>query len=1593
MDLFVGTYGAGGRTNLFYLNDGSGKLVDQGEVGPGATGAGGATYAATSADWNGDGKMDLFVGNSNGHTNELYYQNATTGVLEPVVCATGVECPTEAATATSDATATSSLHSVAGDFNGDGHTDLYVGTTSTALGSPGPARPNLFYLNDGAGNLVRSSVAGTIGDVVYIGHDNGALAAGDFNGDGCTDLYVGAAAPSTTHTAQSLMFISSCSGVGAARTCTHVLNAQADGPGGATSATSSDRTADVGDFDGDGNLDLFVATRVATVTQLGVTPDNRNQLWLGDGAGGFTRNTLASGPGGAPSAELATFGSAVGDLNADGADDVLAANGQGGANTLYLSDGKGGFTISLDGAGGADTVQRALGAVSSDWNGDGLADVFTADRGSNNALYLSGVCAAGFQNVRGARGQCTTCAAATLYRDDTMTDATCEECAAGSLSSKEPLLSCGGATGGARTGCALLCEPQQYRALGMADCAVVQPGQVCVAADGSSTCANGNTNISICSAGSQCPGGSQSSEICAEGNYQNNAGQSDCIHCPGGAACPDPSQAPQTCAAGTVSVARSTSCRACEVGKYQNNFAQSECLPCPSGYAAANSTNGTVLSGAVKCAAVSKPGYYAEAGLGIACPAGKFQDQGAAIECKECLPQTFTATSGQASCLACPEGEHTPGLSEGVAWKGKPACQNPGATRYLHRLPDIEVLGTNVANYNPKQCPSITNDNEAACGEGKYKPMDGFWRDGLKPAVTVDSDVEENNGVLWQTQGEKAIADENTKFYSCEVRSACWSPGAAELKCATGHYGVLCARCASNFWKQADNTCGVCPEQPKWPQILGSILGVMAFCTGVWLWLLSPLCPKSINRLFEKFGWVYSDAIRPKVKLVVNFYQVVVLIGTVYDVSLPADYVDFLANFKVFTMDIFQMFQLQCVVKFSFHKVLVAASAVGLVIVFLAVVLEIMAGACDKLADKCNMTSCVGSSLVNGVSKALFIVLYFFYPGISNVFFRTFNCKSIDNESYLVTDVAINCEDADHIEMERLAAACIVFWGVGVPLLFVVALFPSRHNIKNRNYTPNCERLSFFFMDYKAKYWYFEAVECAKKILVVGFAAMILKASILQLALSLFIMLAYTHMVSVMKPYRQNIDNALAVAANALLSVTLFGALLLKIAKLTALASYTGIDAVTVQGYAESNVTTLLITSAALILGFCGAALLWSGNQALKKLVFKYKADKTEVILPKVPQGHFHLFLSHQQLHGQDQVEVIKYRLEALCPGIRVFIDTDLSNTGRGLQDLAELDAFVENAKVIVFFLTRQYFDSYWCVQEMKGAKARKQATVLMLDTDPRHGGLSIEELQAIVKACPDCPQEITDEICAQQLTNSEGVIPWYRAGPYMAVSLKMLIQRLLMSCMPKEGPPPLLYLQNELGLSTVQMPPATYHMLLLAGQHSEKIKQCLEMHTPDMKVMLASGNDDVAKFKAESKSCEVLAVFGAFGVLKTSTALLTHAASQKKPVVVINPGVVFANILDECPKELRSYLFASIAIEWHDDDGASGNYNQVGAKLLAERVVRCMEGKVKTGELQHFEKSKRSGRFRLFGSSTKSPELPLQSKELAGALNVEGTV
>jgi hypothetical protein len=367
-----------------------------------------------------------------------------------------------------------------------------------------------------------------------------------------------------------------------------------------------------------------------------------------------------------------------------------------------------------------------------------------------------------------------------------------------------------------------------------------------------------------------------------------------------------------------------------------------------------------------------------------------------------------------------------------------------------------------------------------------------------------------------------------------------------------------------------------------------------------------------------------------------------------------------------------------------------------------------------------------GRAVLESISTAVLVFIYLVYPGLSSLFFRAFNCKAIDGQNYLVADFGIRCDDGVHLGMQYLAAALVAAWGIGVPVLFVVVLYPSRRDIARRAITPQLKRLAFFFMDYREDCWFFEAIECTKKVVVTGFAAVVLKASMLQLVLAVFFMVLYTHLVSSWQPYRKRIDNALAVAANALLTGTLFGAVLLKYSTMTALASFTGSAAEQVQGYNTGSIGVLLVVSAVLVLVLCGLGMAWGTRQSLQRLVYRYTSDSTEIFLPEPAEGGFHLFLSHQQvchssthhttrmhhtnslwfcrlstflssgviqqLFGQDQVEVMKYRLESLVPTIRIFIDTDLSNTGRGLQDVSELDGFVANTELVVFFLTRGYF-------------------------------------------------------------------------------------------------------------------------------------------------------------------------------------------------------------------------------------------------------------------------------------------------------------
>jgi enediyne biosynthesis protein E4 len=228
------------------------------------------------------------------------------------------------------------------------------------------------------------------------------VAAADFNNDGCTDLYV-------TNLGRNQLFRNNCDG-----TFTDVSKESGtDFAGWSVSAAFLD-------YDRDGWLDLYVANYVdwdirtdqkctgLTGRRDYCTPavyrPQRDRLFHNNRNGTFTDVTTTALPGG-------TFGPALGvataDFNNDGWIDVYVAN-DGRENVLWLNQRNGTFKnmALLGGAAvGADGRPKgSMGVDAGDFDNDGAEDLFTTQLPSEGASLYRNLGSALFEDMSAASG-------------------------------------------------------------------------------------------------------------------------------------------------------------------------------------------------------------------------------------------------------------------------------------------------------------------------------------------------------------------------------------------------------------------------------------------------------------------------------------------------------------------------------------------------------------------------------------------------------------------------------------------------------------------------------------------------------------------------------------------------------------------------------------------------------------------------------------------------------------------------------------------------------------------------------------------------------------------------------------------------------------------------------------------------------------------------------------------------------------------------------------------------------------------------------------------------------------------------------------
>ena len=326
-DLFITawTLAGGSPINKLWKNNGNNTFSNVGNS-VNVQGFNNFTSSAAWADYNNDGKLDLYVTNFPRDEQDFLYQNtgSSFAIIQP------------------NTLKGNPVWSAWGDFDLDGDLDLAVARFNG---------PNLLFRNNGNGTFTDVSAASGVNDV----RDSERIFWVDYDNDGDPDLFV-------VNIYQE----------------NRLLQNNGNGTFGDVTALSGLGAAGIGrhcawaDYDHDGDMDVY-AVNIGS-----------NILFQNNGDGTFSRVAQASQTGTSWVGWMAGWA----DYNLDGNPDLYVASGaeskNGESDTMFRNNGNGTFTdVTTSPFTRADS---SSGAAWADYDGDGDPDLYVLNYGED-ALY------------------------------------------------------------------------------------------------------------------------------------------------------------------------------------------------------------------------------------------------------------------------------------------------------------------------------------------------------------------------------------------------------------------------------------------------------------------------------------------------------------------------------------------------------------------------------------------------------------------------------------------------------------------------------------------------------------------------------------------------------------------------------------------------------------------------------------------------------------------------------------------------------------------------------------------------------------------------------------------------------------------------------------------------------------------------------------------------------------------------------------------------------------------------------------------------------------------------------------------------------
>lgn len=262
------------------------------------------------------------------------------------------------------------------------------------------------------------------------------------------------------------------------------------------------------------------------------------------------------------------------------------------------------------------------------------------------------------------------------------------------------------------------------------------------------------------------------------------------------------------------------------------------------------------------------------------------------------------------------------------------------------------------------------------------------------------------------------------------------------------------------------------------------------------------------------------------------------------NITYPGVYQTFLSGLDIINLDVGFVISAACLWSdIDFHDRLLAGTIWPLVI------LGLLASTYAVALRRNSADSDVRDEIRHKHLSAVLFLLFFVYSSVSSTVFRMFACDSLeDGEEYLRADYRIRCTDEKHRALQIYAGFMIAVYPVGIPLLFGVLLYRHRGVLSDsRADKAAAQSIASLWAPYRPNRFYYEIVECGRRIVLTGAVVFIYPNDTAQIAITIINSFFFFAVSEVLSPYESVADTWVSRSGHVLIFFSMFDVLLLRV--------------------------------------------------------------------------------------------------------------------------------------------------------------------------------------------------------------------------------------------------------------------------------------------------------------------------------------------------------------------------------------------------------------------------------------------------------------